>query len=408
MPIRSSCLAAFILAVAALPAVAQQRAASVLAERVELREITDTTPVLAQLVATTEAEVATRTAGIVADVLFRVGDRVQAGQPLVELDRDLIEIRRRTAAAALEASMAGVAVAEAQLRLAQQAFERTSQLRGSTAFSKGQFDDLEQSAAQAQSELARAGAMVARAEAELARADYDLRHATIRAPFAGVVIGREAQPGSYIDLGEHVATLIDAASLEIEANMPVKFVDALDEGRRLEAHFSDGQPTVAEVRSLLPVETATTRTRPVRLSFEASTLEDTRLAEGKSVTLYVPVSAPRRALTVPKDALVQSRGGWTVFAVEEGAATPRRVEIGGPLGDRMEVVSGLLPGEVVVVRGNERLRPGQPVEARLREPAPVAEPETPPAPSPEADAETDPERSGAAEAAAVPARTREG
>ncbi len=395
-------LAALLVALAALPlgALAQQGPASVLAERVELREITDTTPILAQVVATTEAEVATRTAGIVADVLFRVGDRVEAGQPLVRLDRDLIEIRRRTAAAALEASKAGVEVAEAQLRLAQQAFERTSQLRGSTAFSKGQFEDLEQSAAQARSELARAGAMVAQAEAELARADYDLRHATILAPFSGVVIGRAAQPGSYIDLGEPVATLIDAASLEIEANMPVKLVGSLEEGRRIEADFGAGQTTEAEVRSLLPVETATTRTRPVRLSFDAAALAAAGLAAGNSVTLRVPVSAPRRALTVPKDALVQSRGGWTVFAVEEGAATPRRVEIGGPLGDRMEVVSGLLPGEIVVVRGNERLRPGQPVEARLPEEAPAD-------PAPAAEAGPGAERSGA-EAAAVPAPTREG
>ena len=88
------------------------------------------------------------------------------------------------------------------------------------------------------------------------------------------------------------------------------------------------------------------------------------LAVGNSVTLNVPVSAPRDIVTVPKDALVQGRGGgWMVFVVADDTAQPRPVTLGQTAGRRMEVVEGLSPGEVVVVRGNERLRPGQAVNA---------------------------------------------
>ncbi|MEO1513061.1 MAG: biotin/lipoyl-binding protein [Planctomycetota bacterium] len=80
-------LGALALVVRASGAEAQGRTASVIAERAELREITDTTPILGQVVATTESRVATRTAGIVTEVLFAVGDRVEAGQPLVRLDQ---------------------------------------------------------------------------------------------------------------------------------------------------------------------------------------------------------------------------------------------------------------------------------------------------------------------------------
>ncbi|MEO1600968.1 MAG: efflux RND transporter periplasmic adaptor subunit [Pseudomonadota bacterium] len=382
-------LGALALVVWASGAEAQGRTASVIAERAELREITDTTPILGQVVATTESRVATRTAGIVTEVLFAVGDRVEAGQPLVRLDSDLIGIRRRTAAAALSASEAGVKVAEAQLRLAVQAFERTSQLRGSTAFSKGQFDDLQESAEQARSELLRSQAQLAQAEAELARADYDLRHATIKAPFPGVVIAKDAQPGSYIDLGEAVATLLDTGSLEIEVNLPARLVDAVSEGSEIDAELEGRQPIKAVIRSMLPVEAASTRTRPVRLSADLTEAEGSRLAAGKSVTLHVPVSAPRQALTVPKDALVQSRGSWMVFSVEDGKATPRQLRLGGPVGDRWEVLGGLLPGDVVVVRGNERLRPGQSVTARV-----LGEPEEAPEPAagtPEPVSEPEPE-----------------
>jgi multidrug efflux pump subunit AcrA (membrane-fusion protein) len=62
---------------------------------------------------------------------------------------------------------------------------------------------------------------------------------------------------------------------------------------------------------------------------------------------------------VPKDALVQGRGGWTVFVAQDGKAEPRTVQIGVALGERFEVLDGLRDGDMVVTRGNERLRPGQ-------------------------------------------------
>jgi len=83
------------------------------------------------------------------------------------------------------------------------------------------------------------------------------------------------------------------------------------------------------------------------------------IAIGQSITVNIPISDPRDVLSVPKDALVQARGGWTVFVSEEGVAQPRTVQIGVALGDRFEVLDGLEEGDVVVTRGNERLRPGQ-------------------------------------------------
>ncbi|MGF1502709.1 MAG: efflux RND transporter periplasmic adaptor subunit [Paracoccaceae bacterium] len=347
---------------------AQDRPMAVLVAPVERAEISDTTPVIARIVATVESQVASRTAGIVSRVLFAVGDRVDAGQALVEIDRDLIEIRKRTANASLEAARAGVEVAEARLQLASQTLTRQSRLQGSVAFSRGQYEDLEQEAAQARSELVRAQAQAAVAEAALARAAYDSEHATIRAPFSGVVIAKAAQPGAYIDLGEPAATLVDTSALEITADVPVRLVNALRPGAPITARFEEGASVEATVRSLLPVESASTRTRQVRLDADFTGVDRMFLASGRAILLDVPITAPRQAVLVPKDALVQQGGGWTVFTVEEGTATPRRVRIGEANGAFMEVISGLDPGEDVVVRGNERLRPGQPVTARPANP----------------------------------------
>ncbi|MEM6422785.1 MAG: hypothetical protein AAF698_09360, partial [Pseudomonadota bacterium] len=99
-----------------------------------------------------------------------------------------------------------------------------------------------------------------------------------------------------------------------------------------------------------------------------------RAATGRSVTLRVPASAPRGAVTIPKDALVQSRGAWTVFVVEDGVAASREVRLGQPAGNWIEIRSGLDIGEYVVTRGNERLRPGQPIAPVLSDGQPLGAP----------------------------------
>jgi multidrug efflux pump subunit AcrA (membrane-fusion protein) len=90
-------------------------------------------------------------------------------------------------------------------------------------------------------------------------------------------------------------------------------------------------------------------------------------AVGQSLNVFIPVGEARDVLSVPKDALVQGTGGWTVFVAAEEQAQLRIVTLGVPLGDRYEVLSGLAPGDLVVVRGNERLRPGQPIAPEMLE-----------------------------------------
>lgn len=352
-------------AVLSAPVAAQSQAAVVLVERVEVREIKDTRPVIAQLTGTLEASVASRSAGVAEVVLFDVGDRVEEGQELVRLDNSLAMIAQRTAEAALATAAAGVAVAEARLKRAEQAFARQSRLQGSTAFSRGIYEDLEAELSEAQSEITRATAQVGESQAAMARAEYDLTHSRIRAPFTGVVVERDAQPGQYLALGDPVATVLDTARMEIAADIPVEMVPAMARGARISASMAGAEGLVAVVRTVLPRQNVSTQTREVRLSVDLSALPAEMLADGKSVVLQVPVTAPREAPTVPKDALVEHRGGWIVYVVEDGAAQRRSVSLGLPNGDRIEVLDGLSPGETVVVRGNERLREGQPVVPRV-------------------------------------------
>jgi RND family efflux transporter MFP subunit len=351
---------------------AQGSTATVIVEKVKVAQIGDTTPLIARLIATVDSNVAARRNGVVDSVLFQVGDTIKKEQELVRLDDQLINIELRNAEAAVSSAKTGIAISKARLKLTKNAFDRQSGLKGSVAFSKARFDDLQQEEAQALGELSRAQALVAVAKAALDRVKYDLKHSVILAPFDGVAITRNVQPGQYISIGGSVAMLLDIGSLEIEADVPASLLEGLVVGRELEAVLHDGTHAKAIVRTLLPIETVSTRTRPVRLSFRLKDNEPYLIANGETITILVPVSAVSEVAIVPKDALVQGLdGGWMVFVAEDGKAVPKPVTTGRASAGGLEVLSGIKEGDYVVIRGNERLRPNQAINPQDRDGKPI-------------------------------------
>ena len=111
----------------------------------------------------------------------------------------------------------------------------------------------------------------------------------------------------------------------------------------------------------MPEENPLTRTRVVR--FTPNFKNGATFATNQSVTLHIPAGPTRTVVTVHKDAVLNRSEGALVFVVVNGVARPRPVRLGEAVGGRFEVIDGLKPGEKVVVRGNERLRPGQKVRA---------------------------------------------
>ena len=144
-------IVALALGLSAGNALAQGGPARVIVDPVAMVDVKETQPLVARLVSLAQSDVATRIPGIVSSVRVQVGDRVAKGDTLTVLDQELLAIELEGATATLEQAEAGLAAAEAQLELARNSFNRTSQLRGSAAFSQGRAEDL-------QSEFSRAEA----------------------------------------------------------------------------------------------------------------------------------------------------------------------------------------------------------------------------------------------------------
>ena len=326
-------------------------------DAVRVEPLVQTMPVIGRLVARKAGEIAARIAGSVAEFRVEVGDRVEKGDVIALLDPETLQVRKLLSAGALAEAEADLVTSRAEVKLARQEVDRLAGLRNSVAFPQGRYDDARQRVTVAEARAARARATVSARRASLDLADLNLRYSRIAAPYSGIVVRRLTEVGAYARAGDAVVRLIGDKALEAEADVPSARLGGLTPGTVVGVTLDNGRRLKASVRAVLPSENPLTRTRTVRFVPEFG--GDTGgLADAQSVTVHVPAGKPRSALTVHKDAIIKKASGDTVFVIDNGKASPRAIRLGEASGARMEVLGGLKSGDKVVVRGNERLRPG--------------------------------------------------
>jgi RND family efflux transporter MFP subunit len=355
------CFALFALAAATVagPAQAQGRASAVQVDTVSRQPLAATIEVLGRFVPRQSGTIAARVSERVGDVMVQVGDRVAQGAVLARLSDDRLVAEKERREAQANAASANVARERANLAKAQQTLDRQNRLKGSNAYRADRVEDAERDVDAARAALVNAQADAQEAKAQLDLAEIALADAVITAPYDGVVTVKHVSAGSYVRNGDPVVTMLNVSELEVEADVPATRTGGLQPGTLVAVETQTGDRLFSVVRAVVPEEDPRTRTRAVRLVPQG---EDAYAASAnESVTVLVPIDQMREVLTVHKDAVTVQGPRRVVFVVEEGKASPRVVELGESVGERFEVRSGLKEGDQTVVRGNERLRPGQPV-----------------------------------------------
>lgn len=332
--------------------------ANVFLDAVIEETIGQTTPVIGRFVAREAGPIAARIGGAVLEMHVDVGDRVERGSLLAVVDRERLELERDRYASAVTQQTAQLSTSRADLAKARNDLKRLEGIRQSAAFSQARYEDAVQEVALQSGRVAVTRAQLAQAENQLKRAERDLSDASIEAPFPGVVSETHTEVGAYLNVGTPVATIINDAALDIEADVPANRLSGLTENTVVGVRLDNGTRTTAKLRAIVPSENPRTRTRPVRFVPDTSSVS-TALADNQSVTVLIPVGDARTAVTVSKDAIIERAGSMTVFVARDGTAQPTPVTVGDGTGNRFVVRSGLKPGDMVVVRGNEQLRPGQ-------------------------------------------------
>lgn len=359
----SACLIVFSLS--ASQAIAQEDPTLVGVDKVRTEPLKQTVPVIGRLIAAQAGVVAARVSGPIGEMKVRVGDRIEKGDIIAVLVDDSLLWKFELSKAQASEARAAMQTAKATFDLRSQELKRLTKLKESAAFSQARLEDKKIEVASARSAIAEAGAALTRAQASQKLDEINLYNAKVRAPFSGVVSKRHTDVGAYVNVGSPVVDLIDDQHLEIEANVPAKRIDGLKPGTvisfRLEtesARSSDNLP--ATVRAVVPDEDPLTRTRTVRFTTNFSIFKNS-LATNQSVMLSLPAGEASNVVTVHKDAVINRNGNDLVYLVEDGSANIRPLKLGEAVGTRFVVRRGLKVNDVVVVRGNERLRPGQKV-----------------------------------------------
>lgn len=271
-----------------------------------------------------------------------VGTRVTQGDPLAKIEDTILRLRH-------EELLAEVTRAEARVKFLEAEERRFARLAESNLAAATQ---LEQT--RADRDVARGDLQVARSR--LAQNEDQLARTTIQAPFDGVVVERLMTPGERVDDGQNVVRLVDQLHLEIVARAPLDYYGFVREGLRLDVR-SGRVNAQATVRTVVALGDESTHQFEIRLDIEPG-----QFPIGQTLRVAVPVSEVRDVLAVPRDALVLRPEGVTVFIVDANdQAQQVSVVTGIGAGDQIEVSGALSAGDRVVIRGNERLQPGQPV-----------------------------------------------
>ncbi len=307
------------------------------------------------------AVVASREEGRVARFDLRAGDRVEAGDTLLKLDDELLRYEAERARAQIASDRGRIEERRAELENARLDLMRLESLEERGSARPVELDDARTETARIEAQLIQAEADLAMSEAEAARAERRLEDATITAPFDGRIVRTMTELGEWVSSGGGVAELVALDRLEVWLDVPERALDLVRSteqtiGIRVAAL---GETIEAPVAAIVPDVDPLSRLFPVRIVLENG---DERLAPGMSVTGLVPTGVRGDVLTIHSDAVRVDDLGEYVFYDRGGVAGVARVRTLYRVDDRAVIRPGEIEaGDAVVVEGNERLFPGQPI-----------------------------------------------
>lgn len=306
------------------------------------------------LAAVRDAQLSPRIEGLVEALQVDAGTQVEAGTVLLRLDDTLA--RLAVSAVEAEEAAAGASRAEAQRRVQEAA----------PLVAQRSLPETELAARRAA--LAEAEAALSAAQARLQGERERLARHVLRAPFAGVVAARHIDIGEWVTPTTPVLRLVDLTALRLEVQAPQERFAEIDENThvQIEPDTAPGTRIEARIGARVPVSGAS-GARTFLLQVLPTSLEH-GLLPGTSARARFELSRAA-VLSLPRDALLRHPdGGYSAFVAieaEDGLRAQRRpLKLGRESGLRVEVVEGLAGDERVVVRGNESLQDGQPIQAR--------------------------------------------
>jgi HlyD family secretion protein len=325
------------------------------------------------------ATVSSKVTGKVVEIFVEEGKAVQKGQILARLDDSQIRAALAVAEAQLGAARRGTAEDEARLKEAQLTLDRRQKLMKESVVGRAEVDESVAAVESLKARIALAHQQVEVSESQVNARKTDLADMVVRAPFGGIAISKDAQPGEMISpvsagggfTRTGICTIVDMTSLEIEVDVNESYINRVHAEQRVEATL-DAYPDwriPAHVITTIPSADRQKATVKVRIAFDKL---DPRILPDMGVKVAflreaeagggAQAAAPRAL--VPKAAVRTIDGRPVVFVVHDDRVERRAINVSLENGDQIEVVSGVTAGERVVVEGHQTLKDGDKVKVQ--------------------------------------------
>lgn len=322
------------------------------------------------------ATVSSKVTGKVVEVLIEEGHKVKEGDVLARLDDTNVKASLLVAQAQLDSTRTVVEETRALLKQANLEFQRNTELVRQKIAAQAELDRAEAEAQSLKARLARLEKDVTVAERQVAMWQQQMDDLIIRAPFAGIVTTKAAQPGEMISpvsagggfTRTGIGTVVDMESLEIEIDVNESYINRVEAGQAVEATL-DAYPQwkiPCQVIAIIPTADRQKSTVKVRVGFDKL---DPRILPEMGVKVAfrdTAAAAPVNAhvVVIPKNALRQQDGRDVVLVLLNGKAERRAVTVSSTLGDETVISAGLVAGEKVIVDSPAGLSDGVPVKEK--------------------------------------------
>lgn len=323
-----------------------QPATPVRVSAVEMKMVSDQISLIGTTEAAAESTVASEVSGIVENFPANEGDFVKKGQLIVKLSSEETNLRIKGAKAQKEKIRESLLFAEKELG-------RFTKLKESNSIASSKYDEVLYNYNSLTQELKRS-------EAEIESLLYELKRKQVFAPISGFVAKEHTEVGEWVNAGGPVVTIVDLERIKINVDVPERYAVLLSPKSDVKVSIKSlpGKQFAGKIQAVLPSGDRGSRTYPVRIFIPNPGM---KIKSGMEAAVLFSLAGGKNALLVQKDAVVPAGDNRIVFTVKDGKAFPVMVKVLGYYDGNAAVEGDLKPGDKVVIRGNERLRPGQPI-----------------------------------------------
>jgi membrane fusion protein (multidrug efflux system) len=319
--------------------------AKVRVAKVVQEEVAQTRNVIGILYYDRVSEISTELAGLVDRIEVKQGDQVQNGDPLVILNTEILD---------QEIAIQKSRIDQAELRIsnAKKNYARLDRLFDESGVSEKEYDDALFIYEEAQNEKQTA-------ESTLKKMLLQKQRSVISAPFHGIILTKDVDEGSWVQPGKQLVSIGSSEDLIVRAPIAESTLQFIEIGQQVPVTINAyGKEIMGTIADIDPVADLKTKNVFLKISIPELPL----VAQNLSATVSVPVSDRRNLSIISRAALIKFQGKDFVYTIKDGKAAILPVNIVTFLGDRVGVDNPYIqPGMELVVEGNERLRPDQPV-----------------------------------------------